>query len=64
MTCVKSIFGKKLSTSFLPNSRFMNELETISPTKPQRWLWSWYRHKAQNRSQNGATKAYFLKQLS
>ena len=32
MTCVRSTFGKNSSISFLPNSRFMNELAVIIPT--------------------------------
>ena len=32
MTCVRSIVGKNSSISFLPNSRFMNELAVIIPT--------------------------------
>ena len=32
MTCVRSMRGKNSSISFLPNSRFMNELAVIMPT--------------------------------
>ena len=58
MTCVRSIFGKNSSISFLPNSRFMNELAVICPTYPLA-PFPVVKHSSKNRSANGTASEYF-----
>ncbi len=60
-TCVRSHFGRNSSTSFDPNSRFMNEFETMAPIQAAvpRSSGPDCSQRSTSRSMNGQTSEYF-----